>query len=434
MTSKPIYFCVYRITNLVEKKHYYGYKSSSIHPSKVIGITYFSSSRDKEFISDQKENPQNYKYKIVQIFGSKEEALAREIRLHNKFDVAVNPNFYHKAKQTSSGFDTTGKVTVKNKDGDYLQISIEDKRLISGELVGTTKGLFLVSDKDGNIFQTTKKDPRYISGELVGIRKGYLVVKDSEGKTFSIKKTDPRYLSGELKHVNYNMIAVKDKDGNYLQVSKTDPRFISGELVSIAKDTFNVRNTSGEIFKISLDDPKYLSGELVGILKNKVIVKDKNDNSFSVVKNDPRFISGELVGITKNQLTARDHNCNLHKITKNDPRFISGELQSINSYKILIENENGRKWIYKFQLNLSTDKIIFERKKETHLITPWGEFIDGNEAEASGVAELKFNNFYDYCVHNEKIITRFSKLIKILGYSIIGKTYKDLGFGIKHNW
>jgi hypothetical protein len=30
MTSKPIYFCVYRITNLVEKKHYYGYKSSSV--------------------------------------------------------------------------------------------------------------------------------------------------------------------------------------------------------------------------------------------------------------------------------------------------------------------------------------------------------------------------------------------------------------------
>ncbi len=90
MTSKPIYFCVYRITNLVENKHYYGYKSSVIHPSKVIGVTYFSSSKGiygKQFIADQKENPQNYKYKIVQIFDSKYEALSREIRLHTKFDM-----------------------------------------------------------------------------------------------------------------------------------------------------------------------------------------------------------------------------------------------------------------------------------------------------------------------------------------------------------
>lgn len=129
MTSKPIYFCVYRISNLVENKHYYGYKSSKIHPSKVIGITYFSSSKNesgKQFIADQKENPQNYKYKIVQIFNSKEEALSREIKLHNKFDVARNPNFYNKSNQTSTGFsydwtnknhskDTISKISKSNK-------------------------------------------------------------------------------------------------------------------------------------------------------------------------------------------------------------------------------------------------------------------------------------------------------------------------------
>ena len=65
---------VYRITNIVSKRHYYGVKSSSCHPSLDIGIKYFSSSKDKEFMIDQKENPQNYRYKVVKIFNSRKEA------------------------------------------------------------------------------------------------------------------------------------------------------------------------------------------------------------------------------------------------------------------------------------------------------------------------------------------------------------------------
>lgn len=119
MVKAPIYFCVYRITNIIEKKHYYGYKSSNIHPSKVIGVTYFSSMRNKDgatFKKDQKENPQNFKYKILQIFNNKDDALNREIKMHSIFDVENNPNFYNKRNQRSSGYDTTGyKHTNKTK-------------------------------------------------------------------------------------------------------------------------------------------------------------------------------------------------------------------------------------------------------------------------------------------------------------------------------
>lgn len=111
MTSTDIYYCVYRITNLVEKKYYYGYKSSKIHPSKVVGVTYFSSSKGsfgKNFVDDQKKNPNNYRYKIVQIFTNAQKAIDREIKLHHKFDVKNHPYFYNKANQTSNKFDTTG--------------------------------------------------------------------------------------------------------------------------------------------------------------------------------------------------------------------------------------------------------------------------------------------------------------------------------------
>jgi DNA polymerase-1 len=53
MTSSNIYHYVYRITNVVEGKHYYGKRSSKIGPKLDLGKKYFSSSRDKQFIQDQ---------------------------------------------------------------------------------------------------------------------------------------------------------------------------------------------------------------------------------------------------------------------------------------------------------------------------------------------------------------------------------------------
>ena len=53
----------YRISNTLINKHYYGTRSTGINPKDDLGYKYFSSSSDKEFIKDQKDNPQNYKYK-----------------------------------------------------------------------------------------------------------------------------------------------------------------------------------------------------------------------------------------------------------------------------------------------------------------------------------------------------------------------------------
>jgi len=58
------YHYVYRITNILTNKHYYGSRSCNILPKNDLGFKYFSSSKDNDFIIDQKINPQNYKYKI----------------------------------------------------------------------------------------------------------------------------------------------------------------------------------------------------------------------------------------------------------------------------------------------------------------------------------------------------------------------------------
>lgn len=120
------YHYTYRITNKVLNKHYYGVRTSKIEPSKDIGHIYFSSSRDKAFKLDQKENPQDYKYKVIRNFDSRKEAMELEVLLHNKFNVGINENFYNKSKQTSTGFYYSNrglKFTKEHK----LKMSISNK-------------------------------------------------------------------------------------------------------------------------------------------------------------------------------------------------------------------------------------------------------------------------------------------------------------------
>jgi len=105
----------YRITNIIFKLHYYGTRSTELSPAKDIGIYYFSSSSDKEFIQDQKDNPSHYKYKVIKVFSSREKALELEIKLHNKFDVGINESFYNRSKQTSIGFNYNCKGLKKPK-------------------------------------------------------------------------------------------------------------------------------------------------------------------------------------------------------------------------------------------------------------------------------------------------------------------------------
>ena len=83
---------VYEIIELNSDMRYIGSRTSKIHPTLDIGIKYFSSSRNKEFILNQKNNPSNYKYVVLDIFEDKKSAIDEEIRLHNLYDVGKNKN------------------------------------------------------------------------------------------------------------------------------------------------------------------------------------------------------------------------------------------------------------------------------------------------------------------------------------------------------
>ncbi len=108
------YHYTYRITNIKERMYYYGVHSCDCLPKEDIGIKYWSTSKRDGFIVHQKQNPEQYKYKVIKIFGTRVEAVEHEIFLHSKFDVKLHEKFYNDSNQTSTGFDTTGRKFSNN--------------------------------------------------------------------------------------------------------------------------------------------------------------------------------------------------------------------------------------------------------------------------------------------------------------------------------
>lgn len=106
--NKTKHHYVYRITNKRLKKHYYGVRSCSCLPIEDLGIHYFSSSTDEKFIKDQKDHPEDYKYKIIKEFENRKDAEYFEKYLHTKFDVSANEHFYNKCMSTLMGFSVEG--------------------------------------------------------------------------------------------------------------------------------------------------------------------------------------------------------------------------------------------------------------------------------------------------------------------------------------
>jgi hypothetical protein len=253
------YHYVYIITHKETGKKYIGSRSSKLEPIKDIGKKYFSSSSNKDFIKDQKNNPQNYLYEVYGQYPDRITVNEVECELHKQYDVGYNEEYINNATAYTPYFCTAGKITVKDKNGNFFQVNQDDPLFLSGELTHISKGTVTVKDKKGTIFRVNTNDPRYLSGELRQFTKGTTVVKDKDGNMFRVNTNDPRYLSGELTHVTKGTVTVKDKDGNIFKVDIKDPRILSGELVGFAKGKIWLTNGKDNKLCYPEDAEQYLS-------------------------------------------------------------------------------------------------------------------------------------------------------------------------------
>jgi hypothetical protein len=108
-----------------ERKYYVGVRSCDLYPTE--DTLYFGSC--KPFKKWQKQYGTTGLVKeILAIYDDRINALEHEIRLHEYFDVAKNKEFWNRAKQVSTGFDTTGTTDIYNKG---IPMSLEQRKKIS---------------------------------------------------------------------------------------------------------------------------------------------------------------------------------------------------------------------------------------------------------------------------------------------------------------
>ncbi len=148
MSSSPVFYYVYLITNKQDHRFYIGCRKSNVRPSDDLGKRYFSSSSDTNFLGLQRSNPSIFTYTILEQFQTYEEAIEFECQLHNRYDVGRNPYFYNKAKQTSEKFTTEGTsltdlhklkisaaISGKSQTPEWIQ-----KR--TGKIKGSNNGMY----------------------------------------------------------------------------------------------------------------------------------------------------------------------------------------------------------------------------------------------------------------------------------------------------
>lgn len=113
---------VYMLISLIEDKYYIGARSCIC---SIDEDTYMGSSRVMT-----KEDKSNCDKLILKEFSTRKEAIAYEIELHESFDVSNNQKFWNVAKQTSTGFDTTGREIGEKER--KMRSEIQKKRFKNG--------------------------------------------------------------------------------------------------------------------------------------------------------------------------------------------------------------------------------------------------------------------------------------------------------------
>lgn len=282
-----IYHYVYRITNIVESKYYIGKRSSKIEPLKDLGVRYFSSSSNLDFIKDQKQNPQNYQYKIIFIFDNSKQAHKLEAKLYCKFEVDKNPHFYNIVKSSATnslGFDPKNKISCKDQYGKSFYVDRNDERFKNKEIFGIRKGFVVVKDKNNNRKSISINNPKYINGEYTHINvgkkgsekqkniaskisSGTIPIVDINGNIFRINKNKLSDLdNNSYRHVATTDYLCEDDMGNRFWIEYYNPLILNYKLIYKGKgrkSTFIFSTPWGKF--TSLKEAKYKAPDNITI-------------------------------------------------------------------------------------------------------------------------------------------------------------------------
>ena len=131
-TQKEYYYTYYSYEEW--GRGYFGSRGCKCLPEE--DVKYFGSFKDKTFKPTQK-------IILKDDYATREEAYADEIILHDYYDVANNPHFANKAKQTSTKFVVNREVLIeRNRRGRGRKMGEEFRQKMSSVTKGEKNGMY----------------------------------------------------------------------------------------------------------------------------------------------------------------------------------------------------------------------------------------------------------------------------------------------------
>ena len=188
-----LYHYLYKVTNLVNNKYYYG-----IHSTNKLNDNYMGSGKllHKAYA---KYGGENFKKEIISFVNNRKELIELEKRIVNE-ELVNDPKCYNMVLGGGNFLNkTVGKITVYDENGNTFNVDVNDPRRLSGELKPIAYGKCAMKDNCGDIYWVRKDDPRIKTGELKGISAGMVVAYDRDNNSYWVRKDDPRIKTEELK-------------------------------------------------------------------------------------------------------------------------------------------------------------------------------------------------------------------------------------------
>ena len=208
----------YKITNLINKKFYYGIRSCNCLPGKdpYMGSgTYLHRAFRKYGI-------ENFKKEVLRVCKTREDVSDLERWIVTE-ELVKDPNCYNQRVGGDDSDSFYGRVLCYDKITDMkLAVSIEEYRSNKDRYITPGEGKVSVYNYETNKYELIDKDE-------------YFSNKNKYRTTFS--------------HSSKGLVTVKDKNNNFYQVSVDDPRYLSGELVHIWKGRSHSEVTKDKISK-----------------------------------------------------------------------------------------------------------------------------------------------------------------------------------------
>lgn len=185
------YHYFYKIENLIDGKFYYGIHSTDNLEDGYMGSGCRLKKAMKIF------GKENFKKEIIKYFETREKASEYEALMVTE-NLVRNEECYNIKCGGDYGL-TTGTILVKDKEGKFMRVTLDDERYKNGELVNFMVGLVSAFDKEEKKYKLIECKEYYSNKErYITYTNGLITVKDKNNKTLQVSIDDERYKNGEL--------------------------------------------------------------------------------------------------------------------------------------------------------------------------------------------------------------------------------------------